>query len=382
MIPIISPRATFEELREETEAAVLRVLASGDYILGEETRAFEEESARYLGVAHSIGVSSGTEALLVALQELKVGPGDEVIAPCFTFIATATVVMRMGAKPVFADIDPATFQMDVACLEEAVTPRTRAIIPVHLYGHPAPLGKYARIAGSQKEPIPIVEDAAQAIGVDLNVGGRRLKAGAAGTWGCFSFYPTKNLPACGEAGLMVTNDAGRAERARQLRAHGQDAPYRHRLLGGNARLDAIQSAVLRVRLRRLEEWNDRRRASAAAYSRLLAESGLVGQGDVRLPPEPGPGETSNWHQYTIRAARRDGLKAHLLARGIHTGVYYPIPLHLQPVFAVLGHRKGDYPEAEKAATEVLSLPVHQHIGADDVEQVVSAITDFYKPQGM
>jgi dTDP-4-amino-4,6-dideoxygalactose transaminase len=387
-IPIISPRATFEELRAETEKAVLRVLASGDYILGEETAAFEREMCEYLGVAHAVGVSSGTEALLVALQELEVGPGDEVITPCFTFIATATVVARMGAKPVFADIDPASYQMDPARLADAITPRTRAILPVHLYGHPGPLDAYLEAARRGGRSIPIIEDAAQAIGTVSGAGGERRKAGTIGDWGCFSFYPTKNLPACGEAGLMVTSKAERAERARQLRTHGQDAPYRHRLLGGNARLDAIQAAVLRVRLPHLARWNERRRANAALYDRLLEESGLLSRWEgFGLPPRAWGGEAGNYHQYTVRVPAsgpgggagtlpRDALKAFLAARGIQTGVYYPIPLSLQPVFAGLGHRPGDFPHAEAAAREVLSLPVHHALQPGDVERVVAAIVDF------
>ncbi len=378
-IPIIAPRAAFEELKAETEAAVLRVLASGDYILGAETAAFEKESAEYLGVTHSIGVSSGTEALLLALQELNVGPGDEVIVPNFTFIATATVVARLGARPVFVDIDPENYQMSPEAFARAITPRTRAVIPVHLYGHPAPLDAYLRVAESAPQRIPIVEDAAQAIGTICRVGGRLVKAGSAGFWGCFSFYPTKNLPACGEAGLMVTANAAHAERARQLRAHGMDAPYRHALLGGNARLDALQAAILRIRLRKLEEWNGRRRAHAALYDRLFAESGLLAkQAGFVLPPTPRNGEVSNYHQYTIRAPRREELKAHLQERGIASGVYYPIPVSMQPVFAGLGARSGDFPAAEAASREVLSLPVHQNLEPGNVERIVSAVVDFYR----
>jgi len=373
-IPIIAPKAAFEELQSETEAAVLRVLASGDYILGQETAAFEQESAQYLGVPHAVGVSSGTEALLVALQDLDLEPGDEVIVPCFTFVATATVVARLAARPVFVDIDPETFQMSVEGLAAAVTRRTRAVIPVHLYGHPAPIEEYRRAVGPA---VPIVEDAAQAIGTVCRSGDRLVKAGTLGLWGCFSFYPTKNLPACGEAGLLVTSDPAHAERARQLRSHGQDAPYRHRLLAGNARLDAIQAAVLRVRLRKLEAWNERRRANAALYDRLLTESGAVSRHGVRLPPRPTRGEVSNYHQYTIRAPRRDELRSHLQELGIATGVYYPIPLTLQPVFASLGYRPGDCPAAEAAAAEVLSLPVHQHLASGDVERVARAIAEFY-----
>jgi dTDP-4-amino-4,6-dideoxygalactose transaminase len=387
-IPIISPKATFEELREETEKAVLRVLASGDYILGEETARFEKEACEYLGVPHAIGVSSGTEALLVALQELEVGPGDEVITPCFTFIATATVVARMGAKPVFADIDPATYQMEPSAVERALTPRTRAILPVHLYGHPGPLDRYAEAARQGGRAIPLIEDAAQAIGSISAAAGMRRKAGTIGDWGCFSFYPTKNLPACGEAGLLVTSSAERAERARQLRTHGQDAPYRHRLLGGNARLDAIQAAVLRVRLPHVDKWNGQRRSNAALYDRLFEESGLLTRWEgFHLPPRAWGGESGNYHQYTVRVPSsgpggradqvpRDALKAFLAERGIQSGVYYPIPLSLQPVFAGLGHGPGDFPHAEAAAKEVLSLPVHHALRPGDVERVVGAIVDF------
>jgi dTDP-4-amino-4,6-dideoxygalactose transaminase len=378
-VPIISPRAAFEELRTETEAAVLRVLASGDYILGAETAAFEKEASAYLGAPHAIGVSSGTEALLVALQELEVGPGDEVVTPCFTFIATATTVARLGARPVFADIDPGTFQMDPGALDHVLTERTRAVIPVHLYGHAAPLDRYLEVLESRRRPVPLIEDAAQAIGSTCRVRGKAVRAGAAGAWGCFSFYPTKNLPACGEAGLMVTADAGRAERARQLRTHGQDAPYRHRLLGGNARLDAIQAAILRVRLARVEEWNRRRCEHAALYRRLFAESGILrDREELRLPPEPGPGETANYHQFTLRVPDRDALKEFLAARGIQSGVYYPIPLSLQPVFSGLGHRPGDFPAAEEAARRVISLPVHQHLTPADIERVVAAVAEFYR----
>lgn len=378
-VSMITPKASFEELRQETERAVLGVLASGDYVLGRETSAFESEICQYLGIGHAVGVSSGTEALLVALQELEVGRGDEVVTTPFTFIATATVIARLGAKPVFADIDPSTFQMDPRRLAEAITPRTKAVIGVHLYGHPAPLQEYLAACKGAKQPALLIEDAAQAIGTVCRVGGRLVKAGTQSAWGCFSFYPTKNLPACGEAGIMVTADAGRAERARQIRNQGQDAPYRHRFLAGNARLDAIQSAILRVRLPRIEEWNGRRRAHAALYRKLFAESSVLsGIEGIRLPPEPAGGEVPNFHQFTVRFPRRDELRTHLSEAGVQSGVYYPIPVPFQPVFASLGHKPGSFPQAEAASREVLSLPVHQHLAAEDVEQVVSTIEDFYR----
>jgi dTDP-4-amino-4,6-dideoxygalactose transaminase len=376
-IPIIQPRASFEELRAETEKAVLRVLASGDYILGSEVDLLETEIADYLDVPHAIGVSSGTEALLVALQDLEIGPGDEVITPCFTFIATATAVTRLGAKPVFVDVDAETYQMSPDGVRAAINERTRAIIPVHLYGHPAPMEDYLRIVAEANHPIAIVEDAAQAIGTTCRIGKKLLKAGTGGLWGCFSFYPTKNLPACGEAGLMVTADSTHADRARRLRNHGQVAPYRHGLLGGNARLDGVQAAILRVRLRHLEEWNERRRQHAREYDRLFAQSGLLSRREIRLPPKPRAGEVVNYHQYTIGVPRRDELKAYLSERQIQTGVYYPMPLSEQPLFSFLGHKAGDFPAAERAAREVLSLPVHQHLDPGNLERVVAGITEFY-----
>jgi dTDP-4-amino-4,6-dideoxygalactose transaminase len=303
------------------------------------------------------------------------------VVPAFTFIASATVAARLGARPVFADIDPETYQMDPARLEAAMTPRTRAIIAVHLYGHPAPLEAYLRLAGAGTRPIPLIEDAAQAIGTRLpGAGGRRpAAAGTIGLWGCFSFYPTKNLPACGEAGLMVTADASRAGRARQLRTHGQTALYEHSLLGGNARLDALQAAILRARLPRLEQWNERRRAGAALYDRLFTESGILGRREeIRLPPRAAAGGVANYHQYTLRVPEREALRAYLLERGIHTGIYYPTPVPFQPVFAYLKHRPGDFPQAERAAREVLSLPIHQHLSAGAIERVAGAVVDFYK----
>jgi dTDP-4-amino-4,6-dideoxygalactose transaminase len=378
-IPIIAPRLSFEELREETERAVLEVLASGDYILGRQAGAFESEAAGYLGVKHAVGVSSGTEALLLALQSLDIGPGDEVVTTCYTFIATATVVARLGARPVFVDIDPETYQMDAGGLARALSPTTRAVMCVHLYGHPAPLDAYAAVCASAGRDVPLIEDAAQAIGSVCRVNSRLVKAGSVGLWGCFSFYPTKNLPACGEAGLMVTASDEHAERARQLRNQGMDAPYRHRYLGGNGRLDGIQAAVLRVRLPHIEDWNERRRRNAALYRRLFEDSGLTSRIEgLRLPPVPGEGEVTNYHQFTIRVPRRDELKQHLAEQGIGAGVYYPIPVSMQPVFAHLGHKPGDFPHAEAAAREVLSLPVHQNLAPGDVERVVAAIDEFYR----
>ncbi len=377
-IPINDPTRVYAELQAETERAVLDVLASGQYILGKTVEDLETDFCSYLGTTNAVGVSSGTEALLLALGALDVGPGDEVVTSAFSFIASGTCIARSGARPVFVDIDPDTYQMDPGGLAAAITPRTRAIIAVHLYGHPAPMDKYLEIAsGAAEEPIAIVEDAAQAIGTVCRIGreGRSMKAGTIGLWGCFSFYPTKNLPACGEAGLMVTGQPNQAERARRLRVHGMDDQYHHVHLGGNARIDAIQAAILRVRLRHIERWNESRRENAAKYDALLTQNGLS---DLQLPPPVRDGEVANYHQYTIRARNRDRLRGTLADKGISTGVYYPLALPLQPVFSHLGYREKDFPHASRACREVLSLPIHQHLAPGDVERVASEIVEFYR----
>ncbi len=399
VVSLVATKAMYEELRAQTERAVLETLASGDYVLGYQTKAFEAETEAYLGIPHAVGVSSGTDALLLALESLGIGPGDEVVTTCFSFFATASVISRLGARPVFVDIDPETYQMDPELLSRAVNARTRAVVCVHLYGHPAPVEAYLSVCESAgPRPIPLIEDAAQAFGTVCRFRSRSLKAGTAGTWGCFSFYPTKNLPACGEGGLMVTSDPELAERARHLRNQGQEAPYRHRYLGGNARLDGIQAAILRARLPHIDEWNERRRANAAVYRMLFRDSGLASAlRGFRLPPaanpyeeagleapgsadaagHSGPIESSNYHRFTIRVERRDDLREFLSKRGIQTGVYYPLPLPFQPAFERLGYRPGDFPNAEAAAREVLSLPVHQYLSRDEIVRVVSAIAEFY-----
>ncbi len=368
----------YAELQAETEHAVLEVLSSGQYILGKTVDDLESDFCRYLGTTNAVGVSSGTEALLLALGALDIGPGDEVITTAFSFIASATCIARCGARPVFVDIDPETYQMDVDGLAAAITPRTRAIIAVHLYGHPAPMERYLQVAGgAADEPIAVVEDAAQAIGTVCRVGPERraMKAGTMGVWGCFSFYPTKNLPACGDAGLMVTGQPFQAERARRLRVHGMDSQYHHVLLAGNARIDALQAAILRVRLRHIERWNERRRENAALYDTLFRESGLT---EIQLPPAVPDGEVANYHQYTIRAPDRDRLREALTERRIGTGVYYPLALPQQPVFSGLGHREEEFPHATLASREVLSLPIHQHLIGVDIERVASEVVGFYR----
>lgn len=381
-IPIVDVRKGYQETRGEIDRAVAETLASGEYCLGSQVAAFEAEVAGYLGVPFAIGVSSGTDAILLALTELGIGPGDEVISPAFTFIATATPIIRLGARPVFVDVAPDGYQMDSRAMAAAITPRTRAIIPVHLYGSPAPLDDYFAAANAGPKPIPVIEDACQAIG--SRIGGKA--AGTLGVWGCYSFYPTKNLPACGDAGLMVTHDPRRAERARRLRAHGveEGRAYHHVMVGFNARLDGIQAAILRVRLRRLDSWNAAREENARRYREAFAASGVLeridartGSPAIRLPPLPAPGDTTNHHQFAVRASRRDELKARLLERGIQSAVFYPTPLPFQPAFKELGHRPGDFPHSETLAREVLCLPVHHHLSPDDVHRVAEEIAAFY-----
>jgi dTDP-4-amino-4,6-dideoxygalactose transaminase len=366
MVPLIDLHAQYAPLREEILAAIARVCDRQRFILGPEVEAFEREIAAYLGVRHAIGVSSGTDALVVSLMALGVGPGDEVVTTAFSFFATAGAIVRVGATPKFVDIDPVTFALDPAGVERALTPRTQAILPVHLFGLCAEMEPILALA--QRRGLPVVEDACQAIGARLD--GR--VAGTMGALGCFSFFPTKNLSAFGDAGLVVTGDDELARRVRRLRVHGMEPKYHHREVGGNFRLDEIQAAVLRVKLPHLERWTEGRRARAARYAQLFAEVGVRG---LTLPVEP-PGRRHVYHQYVVRARRRDALRAHLTEVGIGTEVYYPVPLHLQECFAELGYGPGDCPEAEAAAREGLALPVYPELTDAQQRLVVEAIRAF------
>jgi dTDP-4-amino-4,6-dideoxygalactose transaminase len=380
-VPLLDLRGQYEAIREDVRKAIQEVLDSQQFILGPKVRALEEALASYLGARHAIGVSSGTDALLVALWALGVGPGDAVAIPAYSFFATAGVVVRLGARPVFVDIDPATCNMDSKALEAALgrlpdaeRGRVKAVIPVHLYGQCADMDALGRVAGT----IPVVEDAAQAIGAQT---GNGRPAGTLGALGCFSFYPTKNLGAYGDAGLVVTGDAALAERVRLLRAHGAEARYHHRSVGANFRLDALQAAVLLAKLPHLDRWTDARRERARRYDRWFAESGLTVAGRVRTPERAYAARTLArdhvYHQYVIRAERRDALRAFLTERGIGTEVYYPVPFHLQPCFGTLGHGPGAFPEAERAARETLALPIYPELTAEQQAYVVERIREFY-----
>jgi len=372
-VPLCDLQAQYRELRAEIEARVTGVLASGQVILGPEVAALEDEIAQYCGVAHGIGCSSGSDALLLALQALELGPGDEVVLPPFTFFATAGAVCRTGARPVFADIDPETWNLDPQKVEAALTPRTRAILVVHLFGQCAEMEPLWRLA--ERHDLILVEDAAQALGSEYQ--GKR--AGSLGSLGCFSFYPSKNLGAYGDAGMVVTNDAEWAARMACLRVHGMEPKYYHRHLGWNARLDALQAAVLRVKLPHLDRWIEARQAAARRYDGLLDEYRL---GGALSRPVVAPERRHTFNQYvvTVAGGQRDGLVRHLRADGIGCEIYYPVPLHLQECLSFLGHCEGDFPVSESASRSVLALPMYPELTAEQQRRVVQSCAAFLRPR--
>lgn len=363
MIPILELKTQYAEIREEVERAVCQVLARTQYILGPEVAAFEEEFARWNGVEHGVGVASGTDALVLALRAFGIGQGDEVIVPPFTFMATAGAVSMVGATPVFCDIEPVTFNLDPARIEACITPRTRAIQVVHLYGHPADMKPVLEIAA--RHNLKVIEDCAQATGAEYF----GKKVGAMGDAGCFSFFPSKNLGGVGDGGMVLTRSAEVAERLRSLRGHGSRRKYFHDELGTNSRLDEIQAAVLRVKLKHLNRWNEQRREVARHYNEAL-------QGEVQVPVEAS-GCRHVYHQYTVRSQRRDQLMDYLAEQGVGAVVYYPRALHLQQVYAHLQHGPGDFPETDRAQQEVLSLPMYPELTATQIEQVVNAVKRFH-----
>jgi dTDP-4-amino-4,6-dideoxygalactose transaminase len=365
-VPQLDLATQYTAIGSEVRAAVERVMATQQFVLGREGAALEEEISRLCGVAHGVGVASGTDALMLALRACGVGAGDEVVLPTFTFVATGSAVSALGAKPVFADIRPETYNLDAGQLERRVTPRTRAIVVVHLYGLAADMDPILSLARARN--LPVIEDNAQAIGAAYK--GRRT--GSLGDAACISFYPTKNLGAYGDAGMVVTDSAPLADRLRTLRNHGQTAKYLSSEPGWNSRLDEIQAAILRVKLRHLTQWQCARQAHAAEYNRLLGEVRGV------MPPIVREGYEHVYHQYTIRVENRDALQRHLSERKIGSAVYYPHPLHLQPLYASLGYKAGDFPHAERAAQEVLSLPMYPELRKDQIARVVDAVAEFVK----
>ena len=366
--PLLDLKAQYRTIREEIRVAIERVLESQQFILGPEVEALEDEVAAYSGCRYGVGVSSGTDALLVALMAMDIQPGDEVITSPYTFFASVGSIVRLGARPVFVDIDPLTYNLDPAHIEAVITPRTRAIIPVHLFGQMADLDPMLEIA--TRHNVLLIEDAAQAIGAEY----RGKRAGSLGHCGCFSFFPSKNLGGYGDGGMVTTNDAQLARRVRQLRSHGEQSRYEHTRVGGNFRLDALQAAVLRVKLRHIDAWTAARQRNADTYRRLFAAQAL---GELSLPVKA-PHRRHVYHQFVVQSTRRDALLAALQRQSIGAAVYYPRPLHLQPCFAALGYERGAFPHSEHAAQHSLALPVYPELTPAMQEEVVQAIAAFHR----
>jgi dTDP-4-amino-4,6-dideoxygalactose transaminase len=364
--PFLDLKAEYSTMKDEIQAAVARVLESQQFIMGPEVAKLEAEIASLAGCRFAIGCASGSDALLLALMALGVDSGDEVIAPPFTFVATAGSIARLKAKPVFVDIDHETCNLDWKQLEAAITPRTKAIVPVHLFGLPAEMGKINEIARAHQ--IPVIEDAAQAIGSHYH----ERPVGGLGTFGCFSFFPSKNLGGAGDGGIITTNDPDLADRLKVLRDHGSRKKYHYDLLGMNSRLDTLQAAILLVKLNYLEEFTKARRRNADRYRQLFHKAGLDNR--ITLPAEP-DGLHHVYHQYVIRTPERDQLREHLRGRGIPTEIYYPSPLHLQPAFAYLAYGAGAFPQAEEASRQVLALPVFPRMTEDQQKMVVDATAE-------
>src|ERR1035441_7802035 len=360
-VPYLDLKAQYQSIKPEIDAAIARVLDSGQFVLGSEVAVFEQEFATYCGAAECIALNSGTSALHLALLAAGVGPGDEVITVPFTFVASVAAVLYAGARPVLVDIDSRSFTMDPAAIETAITPRTKAILPVHLYGQPADMDPIMEVA--RRHGLVVIEDAAQAHGAKYK--GRPV--GSIGDMACFSFYPGKNLGAYGEGGAVTTSNIEYARTIRMLRDWGQDRKYHHVLRGFNYRMEGFQGAILRVKLRHLERWTEARRAVVSLYNDLLSDSG------VETPTEM-PWARHVYHIYTLRADDRDSLQAALRAEGIQTGIHYPVPLHIQPAYADLGYARGVFPQSEKAAAEVLSLPLYPEMTDDQIQRVSQALT--------
>lgn len=363
-VPLLDLQAQYRPIRDEILAAITRVCDSQRFIMGAEVEALERELASALGVPEAIAVSSGTDALLVAMMALGIGPGDEVVTSTYSFFATAGCVSRLGATPVLVDIDPATYNLDPSALQSAISPRTKAIIPVHLYGLCADMDPVMAVADAAG--IPVIEDACQAIGATYK--GRQ--AGSIGRAGCFSFFPSKNLGAFGDAGLVTTTDPALAHELRLLRNHGAEPKYFHKRIGGNFRLDAIQAAVLRVKLPHLSSWTGARRVNAHRYLELFRQAGLDGR--LTLPVEPSD-RFHIFNQFVVRVPGRDRVREALAARAIGTEIYYPVPFHVQECFAHLGHSRGDFPEAEAAADTTLALPIYGELTLEQQAAVVDAL---------
>ncbi|MCS1352254.1 DegT/DnrJ/EryC1/StrS aminotransferase family protein [Mechercharimyces sp. CAU 1602] len=363
-IPLMDLHAQYKGLKGDIQAAIERVLESGQYIMGPEVTQFEKEVASYIGVEHGIGVANGTDALLLSLEALGIGAGDEVITTPFTFFATAEVISLVGATPVFVDIEPLTYNMDVTQLRAQITPRTKAILAVHLFGQPAAMEQIRQVA--TEYDLHVIEDAAQAIGAHY----QGQKVGSLGDVACFSFFPTKNLGGYGDAGMVVTDNEELAQTIRLLRAHGSKYKYHHQLIGHNSRLDPIQAAMLRVKLPHLDRWNKQRRERVQLYNSLLADLPLK-------TPHVASERISAHHLYVIACEQRDSLRNFLKREGIATGIYYPVPLHLQEVYRSLEYTEGSFPQAERLAEETLALPLYPELKSEEVERVAAKIRLFF-----
>jgi dTDP-4-amino-4,6-dideoxygalactose transaminase len=380
-VPLLDLKAQYGAIKAEIDAAVAEVMESQHFILGPQVQKCEQAIAKYSGCAYGVGVSSGTDALLICLMAEGIGPGAEVITTPYTFFATAGSIARVGAKPVFVDIDPASYNLNPAQLESKITAKTRAIIPVHLYGQMADMDAVMQVA--QQHGLVVIEDAAQAIGAEYK--GRR--AGSIGHYGCFSFFPSKNLGAAGDGGMVVTQEAQRAENLTRLRAHGSKPKYYHKVIGGNFRLDTLQAAVVSAKLGHLDDWTIARQRNAERYNRLFADSGLrtanssefgiKGNGAPQVYLPQTVTDRHIFNQYVIRTARRDELKAGLQEKGVGTEIYYPVPMHLQECFARLGHGTGAFPESESAAKETLALPIYPELSEPQARYVVQCIAEFF-----
>lgn len=355
----------YKRIKEEIDDAVHRVLDSGQFILGKEVTEFENNMARYLGIQHAIGCASGTDALQVAMMALGLKPGDEVITTPFTFVATVETIALLGARPVYVDIDPSTFNIDAPRIEKAITKKTKAIIPVHLYGQPADMDEIMSIAREHK--LHVIEDCAQAVGAEYK--GR--KVGTIASIGCISFFPSKNLGAFGDAGMIVTSDKNLADRMRMIIVHGSKIRYYHDILGVNSRLDSLQAAVLNVKLKHLDEWNSAREKFAQTYDRLF-------EGVSVVTPSVAVGRTHIFHQYTLRVKRRDALVPHLQQKGIPYAIYYPVPLYRQKAFAIAGTPAESFPVTEQVTREAISIPMHTELTPQMQEHIASAIREFYR----
>lgn len=367
-VPLLDLKAQYATIKPEIDAAVAEVFESQYFIMGPKVVECENAIAQYVGCKHAAGVSSGTDALLLALMAEGIGAGDEVITTPYTFFATAGSIARTGAKPVFVDIDPVTYNIDISRIESKVTPETKAIVPVHLYGQMVDMDVLMEIAG--RHNLVVIEDAAQAIGARRN----NRSAGAVGHYGCFSFFPSKNLGGAGDGGMVTTNDAARSEMLETLRAHGSKVKYFHKFIGGNFRFDALQAAVVAVKLKYLDSWTAGRQANAQRYDRLFAEAGLSPD---RLTTPKVVAERHIFNQYVIRVESRDDLINHLKANGVGCEIYYPLSLHMQECFAYLGYKPGDFPESEAAAAHTLALPVYPELSDEQAQYVVDTIALFF-----